>query len=225
MRLSTIYLDGGASIQSDSGSKDVDKRKIFLTKALKDPIGSSQFLVTNKQKLNLETAGVLPTQSSIEIISPAQETAGAIASALLPYDKIEDSAAVALVPTNSFVSHDRLLEFMEAMFTSEHDAGVLLVESQNPNFSYVRIFESKIIEFVEKKVVGNLATTGVFFFRNKQILVNCARWALVNNQSTNNQYYVAPSLNYLLTSGRSIGFQVLTQTQYEHSSWTTEQGE
>jgi dTDP-glucose pyrophosphorylase len=167
---------------------------------------------------------VLPRHSTIKIVNPNQKTAGAIASALLPYDRIDDCDAIALVPTNSLVAHGSLLEFMQAMLSSEHDAGVLLVESQNPNFSYVRMFEGKIIEFVEKKVVGNFATTGVFFFRNKDVLLNCARWALVNNQSTNNQYYVAPSLNYLLTSGRSIGYQVLTMDQYQHSSFPTEKG-
>jgi dTDP-glucose pyrophosphorylase len=224
MKLSAIYLDGSESIQTDSHEKGLDSRQIFLKTALASPVGTSQFLVTNNQRLILENLGLVPAESSIEIVNPDQKTAGAIASALLPYDRIDDSSAIALVPTNSLVAHDSLLEFMQAMLSSEHDAGVLLVESQNPNFSYVRMFEGKIIEFVEKKVVGNFATTGVFFFRNKDVLLNCARWALVNNQSTNNQYYVAPSLNYLLTSGRSIGYQVLTLDQYQHSSFPTEKG-
>jgi dTDP-glucose pyrophosphorylase len=165
---------------------------------------------------------VLAAQSNIEIINPIQETAGAIASALLAYDRIEDSAAVAVVPTNSLVAHEKLLGFMQEMSDAEHDAGVLLVESQNPNFSYVRMIDTKIIEFVEKEIVGNLATTGVFFFRTKQVLLECARWAFVNNQSTNNRYYVAPSLNHLLTSGRSIGYQVLAESEYKHATWSTE---
>jgi hypothetical protein len=224
MKLSAIYLDGSESIQMDSDGKGLDNRQIFLKAALASPVGTSQFLVTNNQRFMLENLGLLPTLSSVEIVNPGQRTAGAIASALLPYDRMDDSAAIALIPTNSLVAHDNLLEFMQEMLSSEHDAGVLLVESQNPNFSYVRMFEGRIIEFVEKKVVGNFATTGVYFFRNKNSLLNCARWALVNNQSTNNQYYVAPSLNYLLTSGRSIGYQVLTMDQYQHSSFPTEKG-
>jgi dTDP-glucose pyrophosphorylase len=224
MKLSAIYLDGSESIQTGFDGKGLDNRLIFLKTALASPVGTSQFLVTNNQQLMLENLGLLQAQSDIEIVNPGRKTAGAIASALLPYDRILDSSAIALVPTNSLVAHDRLLEFMQAMLSSDHDAGVLLVESQNPNFSYVRMFEGKIIEFVEKKVVGNFATTGVFYFRNKDVLLNCARWALVNNQSTNNQYYVAPSLNYLLTSGRSIGYQVLTLDQYQHSSFPTKKG-
>jgi dTDP-glucose pyrophosphorylase len=224
MKLSAIYLDGSESIQTDSDGKALDSRQIFLKAALASPVGTSQFLVTNNQRFLLENLGLLPTHSRVEIVNPGQRTAGAIASALLPYDRIDDSSAIALVPTNSLVAHDSLLEFMQAMLSSENDAGVLLVESQNPNFSYVRMFEGKIIEFVEKRVIGNFATTGVFFFRNRDVLLNCARWALVNNQTTNNQYYVAPSLNYLLTSGRTIGYQVLTMDQYQHSSFPTEKG-
>jgi dTDP-glucose pyrophosphorylase len=224
MKLSAIYLDGSESIQTDSEGKALDSHQIFLKAALASPVGTSQFLVTNNQRFLLENLGLLPGESNIEIVNPDQKTAGAIASALLPYDRIDDSAAVALIPTNSLVAHDSLREFMQGMLSSEHDAGVLLVESHNPNFSFVRMFEGKIIEFVEKRVVGNFATTGVFFFRNRDVLLNCARWALVNNQLTNNQYYVAPSLNYLLTSGRTIGYQVLTMDQYQHSSFPSEKG-
>jgi hypothetical protein len=194
-------------------------------KALEDPVGSSQFLVTTHLKPTLEMLGILPSESRIEVINPTHITSGAIASALLPYDRIDDSSAIALLPTNSLVTHNDLTEFVQGMLSSDHEAGVLLVESSTPNFSYVRMFESKIIEFVEKRVVGNYATTGVFFFRDKKILLDCARWAFVNNQTTNNQYYVAPSLNHILTSGRSIGYQVLAPSQYQHSSWTTEKGE
>jgi hypothetical protein len=202
----------------------LDERQIFLKRTLGQPVGSSQFLVTNNQKSTLEVLGILPLKSQIEVINPIHVTAGAIASALLPYDRIDDSSAIALLPTNSLVAHNNLTEFLQGMLNSDHEAGVLLVESSNPNFSYVRMFESKIIEFVEKRVVGIYATTGVFFFRDKKILLDCARWAFVNNQTTNTQYYVAPSLNHILTSGRSIGYQVLAPSQYQHSSWTTEKG-
>ena len=225
MNLCAIYLDGSQSIQNDSQSKDLDNRQNFLMKALEDPVGSSQFLVTTHLKPTLEMLGILPSESRIEVINPTHITSGAIASALLPYDRIDDSSAIALLPTNSLVTHNDLTEFVQGMLSSDHEAGVLLVESSTPNFSYVRMFESKIIEFVEKRVVGNYATTGVFFFRDKKILLDCARWAFVNNQTTNNQYYVAPSLNHILTSGRSIGYQVLAPSQYQHSSWTTEKGE
>ena len=224
MNLCAIYLDGSQPIQNDPNGKNLDQRQIFLKKVLEHPLGSSQFLISNKKKVVLETEGILPFQSQIEILNPNHVTAGAIASALLPYDRIDDSCAIALLPTNSLVEHKYLSAFMDEMYGSVYDAGVLLVESDNPNFSYVRMFESKIIEFVEKTVVGNLATTGVFFFRNKRVLLECARWAFVNNQTTNNQYYVAPSLNHILTSGGSIGYQVLAPTQYQHSSWTTTKG-
>ena len=224
MNLCAIYLGGSQPIQKDSSGKNLDQRQIFLKKVLEHPLGSSQFLISNKEKVVLETEGILPIPSQIEIINPNHVTAGAIASALLPYDRIDDACAIALLPTNSLVANENLSSFMDEMLNSEYDAGVLLVESDNPNFSYVRMFDSKIIEFVEKKVVGNFATTGVFFFRKKGVLLECARWAFVNNQTTNNQYYVAPSLNHILTSGGSIGYQVLAPTQYQHSAWTSTKG-
>ena len=187
MNLCAIYLDGSQPIQNDPNGKNLDQRQIFLKKVLEHPLGSSQFLISNKKKVVLETEGILPFQSQIEILNPNHVTAGAIASALLPYDRIDDSCAIALLPTNSLVEHKYLSAFMDEMYGSVYDAGVLLVESDNTNFSYVRMFESKIIEFVEKTVVGNLATTGVFFFRNKRVLLECARWAFVNNQTTHNQ--------------------------------------
>ena len=65
MNLCAIYLDGSQSIQNDSQSKDLDNRQNFLMKALEDPVGSSQFLVTTHLKPTLEMLGILPSESRI----------------------------------------------------------------------------------------------------------------------------------------------------------------
>jgi hypothetical protein len=224
MNVSIIYLDGGDSSQLDTSSTNLSERQIFLKEVLSHQIASTSFLVTNNQRESLLRNGILPADSKIQIFNPLGKTLGAIASALLPYDYLEDSTPMALLPTNSLADKDCITDFFKMMLESDHDAGVLLVESDNPNFSYVRTFDSKIIEFVEKRVVGNLATTGVFFFRNKQTLLNCASWSFVNNQTTNGQYFVAPSLNHILTSGGSIGYQILKPSQYQHFSWDLQKG-
>jgi hypothetical protein len=71
---------------------------------------------------------------------------------------------------------------------------------------------------VEKRVVGDLATTGIFFFRDRGILVESAKWSFVNNQTTNSNFYIAPCLNYAISKGLDIGYHVAEDKEYVHAN-------
>lgn len=224
MTVSAIYLDGSQLHNKHSDFLQSKDRVAQLRRSLRNNLEYKQVLVTSWLKSELINKGVLPLDSSVEVINPYGPTAGAIASALLAYDSLDSQSNLLLIPTNSFVKTNLLENFVQKMISSKSLAGVLLVKSENPHFSYVRMFENRIIEFVEKKVVGNLATTGIFYFRNKDDLLNCGRWAFVNNQVTENQYYVAPSLNQILTSGGLVDYEILNSNDYEHLIWNINGG-
>ena len=84
--------------------------------------------------------------------------------------------------------------------------------------SYIRVHDGKVIEVIEKNVVGDLATTGIFFFRTRDILLDSAKWAFVNNQTTNSSFYIAPCLNYAISKGLEIGYHVAEDKDYVHAN-------
>ena len=216
MKIHAIYLDGGPALTETIQNDALEKRKEFLKTSLSAPAGQANFLVTKSSQDSLKSQGVIPQTDAIEVITMSKPTQGALATALLPIELIDSDEPVLLIPTNSVVDPKALSEFVSKMVKDGVAAGALLFKSDNPGYSYARIHNNRVIEFIEKKVVGDMATTGVFYFKDKATLLGCAKWAFVNSQITNSQFFVAPSLNYVLTSGQEVGFSQIDEAKYEH---------
>ena len=216
MTLNAIYLDGGPDLDSHKKGEISSRRIEIMTASLLAPVGEKNFLVTNSKQEELEIRNILPPDATFKIFNINRPTKGALATALLPIDLIASDEPVVLVPTNSIVDAGELRKFINQMILDSVSAGALLIESDNPEYSYARIHHNRVIEFIEKTVVGNMATTGVFYFKDKALLLQSAKWAFVNSQILNSQFFVAPSLNYVLTSGQEVGFSVIDEDNYEH---------
>lgn len=215
MNLQSIYLDGAVKKYfSKVESQEVESS--FIKKHFKSAIGTHRILISRKSK---EVLATLQIPDSFIVLAPPEDTKGALASALLAIDVLESNLPILLIPTNSFVDPTETKLFVSQMIESGVSAAALCVESINPNHSFVRIHKNRIIEVVEKKIVSNIATTGVFFFKDKELLLRSAQWSFINNQSTNSAFFVAPALNYIISVGLEIGFKVIDSQLYEHASW------
>jgi hypothetical protein len=108
-----------------------------------------------------------------------------------------------------------LLKFFELMRQQNYVAGALVMQSENPKYSYARKDKnSNVIEVVEKQVLGNCALAGIYYFNSPDSFLSCAQWALVNNVTTNEQYFLSPALNYFLGSGTEIGLFEIPSDDY-----------
>jgi dTDP-glucose pyrophosphorylase len=218
MNFQVVFLDGSPALQEDSDIKSLQRINL-LRAAIASLRGQYNFLISNSNSRLLHSVNILQSGDAVEVITPTGPTRGALASALLPIDLLNDSDPIVLVPTNSVTDSKSLEVFLKSMGDSRVAAGIMLIDSTDPHYSYARVYEGKVIEIIEKVIVGNLATTGVYFFRDKQVLKECARWAFVNNQSTDNKFYIAPSLNYVLSAGDEIGYQIVDSSNYRHLTW------
>lgn len=216
MKIHAIYLDGGTALNEKIECDSQEKRKEFLNRSLSTLAGHVNFLVTKSNPDSLITQGINLQADKVKVITFLKPTQGALATALLPIELIDLKEPVLLIPTNSVVDAKSTSEFVIKMVDDGVAAGAILLKSKNPHFSYARIHNNRVIEFIEKKVVGDMATTGVFYFKDKEILLECAKWAFVNSQITNSLFFVAPSLNYVLTSGQEVGFSQIDEAKYEH---------
>lgn len=131
------------------------------------------------------------------------QTKGALATIGLLLDLIPEETPFFVVPTNSFIK-ETLQEFRDAMEIRNADVGLALVKSIEPELSYVRMVNERIVEIHEKEVVSDLAISGHFYFKNKSIIRDCLNWAILNNINTNGLFYIAPSLNFCITKGMKV---------------------
>lgn len=179
---------------------DLTKNPRFA-KALSFASGSAQTIIALNSSL-LEMNLNLPSDSNV-LVKYLPETQGALATVGLLLDEIPEDAPVVIVPINSQISEH--IEDLVSFMTSRSAAvGITVIESSSAELSYVREVNGKVIEIHEKEVVGKLGITGHYYFSNKQLIVDCLHWALLNDIRKNGLLYIAPSLNYCITKGFNV---------------------
>ena len=142
-----------------------------------------------------------------------RKTKGALATLGLCLDAILPNLPILVSPFDGFIGISEN-DFLSAMESSSCDAGLVAFKSTNPRYSYVRMIQSEAIEIAEKSVISSLATSGTFYFKNKEILMNCIQWTLLNRVTFNGNYYIAPSLNSLIMTGRKLKIFEIDENLY-----------
>lgn len=178
----------------------------YSKNATKVVIGLNYSLNKNKsevKEMNGHTIKFLPN------------TKGALASIGLLLDQVPEGRPVVIVPTNSWIE-EPLQDFLNKMVSDKADVGIAVVQSNSTDLSYVRYVGHKIVEIHEKEVVGNLALSGHYFFRDKKVILDCLDWAMLNKINKDGLLYIAPSLNYSITKGMRVSSFETNHEKYSH---------
>jgi len=150
---------------------------------------------------------------SIKICKLSPNLLGALATLAMLVDDISNDIDILILPVDSLTSLDHEV-FLKHFKEKDCDAGLLTFTSENPNFSYVRTLEGEVIEIAEKRVISSEATTGILYLKNLDLLLELINWSFVNAATTNGLYYVAPALNYLISSGKRISTFHIESAEY-----------
>lgn len=210
MKFQVVFLDGQANqiLTQQLNSKRFE----ILTKNLESFLDSDCILITANSYSTFENW----ISEKRSIINVNGKTRGAMASLLLSVDKLRGDIPVLIISTNSFIPSESILQFVEFIEHQKYEVGALCIKSKNPNYSYVRIHKNKIIEIAEKRVISNVASAGIFYFKKKEDILLSATWSFLNNQETNGSFYISPALNYFVCEGRDIGCFILDERVYTH---------
>ena len=77
--------------------------------------------------------------------------------------------------------------------------------ADHPKWSYCRMrADNSVSEVVEKQVVSNEATVGIYNFRHGKDYVRAAETMIAKNLRVNGEFYVAPTYNQLIEEGAKI---------------------
>ena len=118
--------------------------------------------------------------------------------AVQPYLKKTDKILIFNIDT--FFKSDTL----EKKLLSEPDGLVGCFKSRNINYSYAKLEKGFVTKTAEKKVISNLALSGLYYFGEFSYFVESANYIISNNIHVNNEYYIAPVYNYLIDKGKKI---------------------
>lgn len=168
--------------------KEIPGRKNFI------------FIIRKKQKdLKNLLKELVPGCTIVKVVALTQ---GAACSVLLAKPYINNKHPLIIANSDQLVEaqFERLKTISNAI-----DGLILTFESQDPKFSYASLDSNKFVDRVaEKKIISNMATTGIYYFRKGSQFVKAAEKMIDQNIRVNNEFYVCPVYNEMIKDNKVI---------------------
>jgi NDP-sugar pyrophosphorylase family protein len=138
---------------------------------------------------------------------------------VIPVDGVTEGAACTVLLARRWIDNDEPLmiansdqvvdlnieEYLAVGSDADVAGWIMTFWSDHPKWSYCRMrSDGTVSEVVEKKVVSNEATVGIYNFQHGSDFVRSADAMIAANLRTNNEFYVAPCYNQLIAQGARI---------------------
>lgn len=152
------------------------------------------------------------------VIVPVTEvTAGAACTVLLARELIDNATPLMIANSDQYVDVD-ISQYLAEQEKQDLDGLIMTFWSDHPKWSYCRVSDERLVtEVVEKQVVSNEATVGVYNFRHGSDFVAAADAMISQNKRVNGEFYVAPAYNELIAARQRIGvFNIGKERQQMH---------
>ncbi len=139
-----------------------------------------------------------------DIISVDQVTEGAACTVLLARHLIDSEAPLMIANSDQIV--DLCIdEYLSSAEQVEADGLIMTFWADDPKWSYCRIGDDGTVkEVVEKQVVSNDATVGIYNFRRGVDFVRSADQMIARDLRVNHEFYVAPTYNQLIEESLKV---------------------
>ena len=144
-----------------------------------------------------------------EIIKINGITEGAACTTLFAKSYINNNQKLIIANSDQFVEWSNN-DFKEFYSNDNIDCNILTFKSNHPKWSYVKLNKNNFVEEVaEKKVISNIATVGIYFWKNGNDYVKYAEQMISKNIRVNNEFYVCPIFNEALIDNKKISIKTI----------------
>lgn len=140
------------------------------------------------------------------IVPVAQVTDGAACTVLLTRALIDNATPLMIANCDQYVDID-IDDYLAHMERQGLDGLIMTMTADHPKWSYVRLDgDGAIVEVVEKQVVSNEATVGIYNYARGSDFVAAADAMIAQNLRVNGEFYVAPTYNAMLAQQARLGY-------------------
>lgn len=135
-------------------------------------------------------------------------------------DGITEGAAITVLKARQYIDNDNPLmiansdqwidadinDYLDDINTRHLDGSMLTMKASDPKWSYAKVNEDNMVtEVVEKIVVSDEATVGIYNFSKGNDFCDFADYMIKENIRSNGEFYVAPVYTYMASNNRKIG--------------------
>ena len=140
------------------------------------------------------------------VVVPVQQvTGGAACTVLLARNYIDSEEPLMIANSDQFVDLD-INAYLDRLDEDKLDGLIMTFWSDHPKWSYCRLAaDGAVTEVVEKQVVSNEATVGIYNFRYGRDFMCAADRMIAMDKRANGEFYVAPAYNELISAGARVG--------------------
>ena len=140
-----------------------------------------------------------------EIIAIESITEGAACTVLLAEKFIDNEEQMMIANCDQWIDVD-INQYLNSLDEKNSDGLIMTMKADDPKWSFVRFDDShNVCEVVEKKVVSDEATVGIYNYARGCDFVLAAKKMIEKNLRVNNEFYVAPAYNEMIANGMKLG--------------------
>ncbi|BDC78587.1 MULTISPECIES: glycosyltransferase family 2 protein [Pseudomonadaceae] len=133
-----------------------------------------------------------------EIVELDGLTEGAACTVYAAKQVINPTQPVMIANSDQYVDMD-INAYLQAMQDAQADGLIMTMKASDAKWSYVGFGEDGLItRVVEKEVISDEATVGIYNFRSGQQLIDAIESMFEKDLRVNGEFYVAPAYNELI---------------------------
>ena len=138
------------------------------------------------------------------IIPVIEVTEGAACTVLLAREYIDNNDQLMMANSDQWVDID-INNYLSLMNDKNIDGLIMTMWADDPKWSFVGFNnEGQVNNVVEKEVISNEATVGIYNFQKGSDFVNAADQMIAKNLRVKNEFYVAPAYNEMINNQANI---------------------
>lgn len=140
-----------------------------------------------------------------EVIFVDSVTEGAACTVLLAKHIIDCDDELMIANSDQWVDID-IDDYLGELHSRNYDGLIMTMKADDPKWSYVEFTKEKLVgRVVEKVVVSDEATVGIYNYLHGSDFVEAAEIMIAKNLRVNNEFYVAPAYNEMIAFGKRVG--------------------
>lgn len=144
--------------------------------------------------------------SATEVIAIDHVTDGAACTVLLAEKFINNEDQLMIANCDQYVSAS-IDDYLANMLDNKYDGYIMTMTADDPKWSFIRLNSlNEVTEVIEKKVVSNEATVGIYNYRCGSMFVRAVKEMIKHDDRVNNEFYVAPAYNYMIKDKLRVGY-------------------
>lgn len=134
---------------------------------------------------------------NVNVIEIDYTTDGPADTVALAKDYLSMEKPLVIANSDQYVGSE-IRQFFIALAAKQHAGLILCMEDSDPKWSYVELNSiGEVCRVVEKEVISNLATIGVYGFSKAELFFRALGEMKKAEDTVNGEWYVAPTYNYL----------------------------